>query len=93
MPPADAGAVQLIPIVDPVVIAGKFFKFVGTSGLVKMTAPFPIWDAIVVPTKLVAVIYEYMLYPQGKLNGALVSIEIGTVQLVAAIILALAPLQ
>ena len=62
---------------------GSFIRFSGASGLVRITAPFPAFDVIELFTMFVAIIFAYMLDPQGKLKGAARRVEILTVQLVA----------
>lgn len=51
-------------------------RLIGASGFVKMTAPLPVGDSSLVPTKLVAVTLAITELPQGRLNGAALREEI-----------------
>jgi len=62
------------------VIKGTFARVVGTSGLVKITAPFPDTDSIEGFTRLVAITLARMLAPQGRLNGVVCRVAIGMMQ-------------
>ena len=58
-------------------------RAIGASGFVKITAPFPYADSTELPYWFEAMIFAKMLEPQGRLNGACLSVEIGIEQRVS----------
>ena len=61
-------------------IAGTFLRFLGASGVIKMTAPFPAREVPELPIMLVASTVANTLEPHGRLNGATVKAITGTRQ-------------
>lgn len=56
--------------------AALFAKFIGASGLVTITAPFPWFELVEEPYLFVAKTFAKMLDPHGKLNGDALSVEV-----------------
>jgi len=59
------------------VIAATLARLIGASVTVNITAPFPTLEKTEFPTILPAIILAYTDYPQFKLNGDALKIEIG----------------
>ncbi len=81
MPPFLAPYVQAKPIVLPEVYATSLYRFIGASGLVRIIAPPPGVPKADVPTMFYALTYAKISEPHGIENGAIISAEIGTVQI------------
>lgn len=68
------------PICVAVVIDGTFVRFLGESGVIRITAPFPPGEVPELPMMFVAKTFAKTLEPQGRLNGATVKAATGTRQ-------------
>lgn len=58
-----------------------FIKSYGASGLVKIIAPFPSFEAIESPMSFIATIRAWILEPHGSMYGEVLSVDIFTKQI------------
>jgi len=68
-PPFSKPSAQTNPIYVAVVREGTFAIFIGESGIVKITPPFPASDTNDSPLILIAMILAVILEPHSNLNG------------------------